>query len=61
MKVKFTVADLDALEEVYFEREGYIPANISHIPDSTASCLIGKLWHRMAEQIQKEEKKNKRN
>ena len=57
MKVKFTISDLDALEEVYYELEGTIPANTTHVPKEATSRIIGDLWHRMAECIQKEEKK----
>lgn len=58
MKVKFTVADLYALETAYYDLEGTTPANTHHIPTTATSHIIRNLWHRMTKQIQKEEKKN---
>lgn len=61
MKVKFTISDLDALEEVYYELEGTIPANTAHVPETVTSRIIGDLWYRMAKRIQKEERKMHKN
>lgn len=54
MKVKFTQEDLDAIETVYYDNEGTLPCNVSHIPLEEDYQTLQKLWLRMAERINKE-------
>ena len=53
MKVKFTQKDLDAIEYVYFDNEGYIPSNVDHVPKLEEYQVLQQLWIRMAEKIEK--------
>lgn len=58
MKVKFTQADLDAIEVAYYDNEGTIPCNMNHIPEQKEYQVLKELWHRMANKINKENEKN---
>lgn len=51
MKIKITLEDLDAIEVAYFNHEGYLPCNISHIPEEKEYQILQKLWLRMADKI----------
>jgi len=51
MKIKFTVEDLDAIETAYFDNEGYLPCNVSHIPEQKEYQILQKLWLRMSDKI----------
>ena len=54
MKVKFTQADLDAIETAYYDNEGTIPCNTSHVPKEKDYQILQQLWIRMADSINKE-------
>lgn len=43
MKVKFTQADLDAIETAYYDNEGTIPCNVSHIPKEKDYQILQQL------------------
>ena len=58
MKVKFTQEDLDAIETAYYDNEGTIPCNVSHIPSEKDYQILQKLWLRMAERMNKEVSKS---
>lgn len=51
MKIEFTVEDLDAIETAYFDNEGYLPCNISHIPGQKEYQILQKLWLKMSDKI----------
>jgi len=51
MKIKFTSEDLDAIETAYFDNEGYLPCNISHIPEQKEYQILQKLWIKMSDKI----------
>ena len=51
MKIKFTLEDLDAIEIAYFDNEGYLPCNISHIPEQKEYQVLQKLWLKMSDKI----------
>lgn len=51
MKIKFTLEDLDAIEVAYVDNEGYLPCNISHIPEQKEYQVLQKLWLRMVKEI----------
>lgn len=51
MKIKFTIEDLDAIETAYFDNEGYLPCNISHIPEQKEYQILQKLWLKMSDKI----------
>lgn len=54
MKVKFTQEDLDAIETVYYDNEGTIPCNVSHVSEEKDYQILQQLWLRMADRINKE-------
>lgn len=54
MKVKFTQADLDAIETAYYDNEGTVPWNTLHTPIEKDYEILQKLWLRMAKRINKE-------
>lgn len=51
MKIKFTVEDLDAIETAYYDNEGYLPCNISHVPEQKEYQILQKLWLKMSDKI----------
>jgi hypothetical protein len=51
MKIKFTVEDLDAIETAYFDNEGYLPCNVSHVPKKKEYQILQKLWLKMSSKI----------
>lgn len=51
MKIKFTVEDLDAIETAYFDNEGYLPCNVSHVPEQKEYRVLQKLWLKMSSKI----------
>ena len=54
MKVKFTQEDLDAIEVAYYDNEGTIPSNVSHVSKEKDYQILQRLWLRMADRINKE-------
>ena len=57
MKIKFTEEEMDAIEVAYCDGEGYLPCNISHIPEQKEYKILQQLWLKMAEKMG--EKKSK--
>ena len=55
MKIKFTEADMDAIEAMYYDNEGYIPRNTNHIPKEKEYQIIQLLYLRMLKEWEKEQ------
>lgn len=51
MKIKFTQEEMDAIETAYYDNEGYLPCNISHIPEQKEYQILQKLWIKMSDEI----------
>lgn len=42
---------MDAIEVAYYDNEGYLPCNISHIPEQKEYQILQKLWIKMSDKI----------
>ena len=52
MKITFTPEEMDAIETAYYDSEGYLPCDISHIPNQKEYQILQKLWIKMSDKIE---------
>lgn len=51
MKIKFTQEEMDAIEVAYYDKEGFLPCDVSHTPEQKEYKILQQLWLKMAEKI----------